>query len=46
MAPVYDRRNSAFINSDEPWGGSEGDKKEFERDRRDPFIGGKFYRLD
>ena len=23
-------------------GGSEGDKKEFERDRRDPFIGGKF----
>ena len=23
-------------------GSNEGDKKEFERDRRDPFIGGKF----
>ena len=40
---VYDRRNSAFINSDELWKLGEGDKREFKKEISGyRFIGGKF----
>ena len=43
---VYDRRNPILVDADELWKLDEGDKKEFERDRRAPLYRRQIYRLD
>lgn len=43
---VYDRGNSILVDADELWRLNEGDKKEFERDRRAPLYRRQIYKLE